>query len=145
MSLSLKIVLFIFATFITRAEATLIADIATFGGSAVIKGAVKTGIKQGGKHLAKGIVKETATITKQATELSQKIGKNSISIKTPNKILHFDLKGATHKGIPTPHVQQSLPNINPKTGQIYWNKDRQWIQQMSQQDIRIIRNYLKRK
>jgi len=62
MSLSLKIVLFIFATFITRAEATLIADIATFGGSAIIKGAVKTGIKQSGKHLAKGIVKKESKV-----------------------------------------------------------------------------------
>jgi len=41
---------------------SLIADIATFGGSAIIKGAVKTGIKQSGKHLAKGIVKKESKV-----------------------------------------------------------------------------------
>ncbi|MGS2765234.1 polymorphic toxin type 24 domain-containing protein [Sinomicrobium sp. M5D2P9] len=60
-----------------------------------------------------------------------------------NKTLHFDLQVATHKGVPTSHIQQSLPNVNPKTGQVFWNKDRQWVQPMTQQDIRIIRNYLK--
>lgn len=84
------------------------------------------------------------TVAEQAASISKQVGKNSISIRTPNKTLHFDLQGATHKGVPTPHIQQSLPNVNPKTGQVFWNKDRQWIQPMNQQDIRIIRNYLKR-
>jgi len=36
--------------------------VATLGGSAIIKGAVKTGIKQNGKHLAKGIVKAESKV-----------------------------------------------------------------------------------
>jgi RHS repeat-associated protein len=88
--------------------------------------------------------KKIPTITEQAAAISKQIGKNSISIKTPNKAFHFDLQGAAHKGVPTPHVQQSLPNMNPITGQMYWNKDRQWVEAMTQKDIRIIKNYLKK-
>ncbi|MCE7057188.1 polymorphic toxin type 24 domain-containing protein [Algoriphagus sp. AGSA1] len=88
--------------------------------------------------------KAAPSVTEQAAVISKEVGKNSISIRTPNKTLHYDLQGATHKGVPTPHVQQSLPNVNPKTGQMFWNKDRQWVQPMSQQDIRIVRNYVKR-
>ena len=90
-------------------------------------------------------INKIPTITEQATAISKQIGKNSISIRTPNKILHFDLQGATHKGILTPHIQQSLPNMNPKTGQIFWNKDRRWVQSMTQKDIRTVRKYLKNK
>jgi len=79
MKLSLKIVLFVFAISVAKAEVTniaifniqkttLIADAATLGGSAIIKGAIKTGIKQSGKHLAKGIVK------KESKAFKHKIG-----------------------------------------------------------------------
>ncbi|WP_347066850.1 polymorphic toxin type 24 domain-containing protein [Flavobacterium sp. WV_118_3] len=89
--------------------------------------------------------REIPKVTEQALEISNRIKKNSINIRTPNKTLHFALQGATYKGVSTPHIQQSLPNINPKTGQIFWNKDKQWVRPMPQQDIRIIQNYLKRK
>jgi hypothetical protein len=87
----------------------------------------------------------TTSLTEQAAQISRQIGKNSVNIRTNNRLLHYDLQGAPHRGVPTPHVQQSLPNMNPKTGTLFWNKDRIWVERMTQEDLRIIRNYLKRR
>ncbi|WP_447635658.1 RHS repeat-associated core domain-containing protein [Flavobacterium microcysteis] len=90
------------------------------------------------------VANKVPSVAEQAASISKQIGKNSVNIRTPNKTLHFDLQGATHKGVPTPHVQQSLPNMSPQ-GQVFWNKDRKWVEPMTQQDIRTVRNYLKRR
>ena len=60
--------------------------------------------------------------------------------------MHFDLDGAAHKGVDTPHVQNSFPNTNPKTGETFFNKDRKAIpDKMTQQDIRTVRKVLERR
>ncbi|WP_372474780.1 polymorphic toxin type 24 domain-containing protein [Capnocytophaga sp. ARDL2] len=97
-------------------------------------------LAKGGKYAYKA-----ASVAEQATKVSKEIGKNSISLRTPNKIIHYDLVGATHKGVPTPHVQHSYKNFNPNTGEIFWNKDRHWVRPMTQQDIRTIYNHINRK
>ncbi|MGF6227670.1 RHS repeat-associated protein [Inquilinus ginsengisoli] len=77
------------------------------------------------------------TIAEQAQQLAQRIAKNTVTIQRPAVRTHYDLVGAAHKGVPTPHVQQSYPNVNLKTGQTHWNKDRsaQGTRPMTQQDI----------
>ncbi|MDI9857719.1 polymorphic toxin type 24 domain-containing protein [Flectobacillus roseus] len=47
-----------------------------------------------------------------------------------------------HKGVETPHVQQSLPNID-KEGKIHYNKDRKTVESMAQEDIITIKRVLK--
>jgi hypothetical protein len=71
--------------------------------------------------------------------------KNTVTIQTPDKKIHYDLDGNTHKGVETPHKQYSYPNTNPKTGGIFWNKDRKAVDSMNQQDTRTVRRYLERK
>ncbi len=98
------------------------------------------GLVQMGEKTSKGALL-TKTLTEQAKDLSNKVGKNSVEIKTPDVKYHYDLKGAPHKGIDTPHVQRSLKNTNSKTGQTYWNKDTKWVRSMTQQDIRLVRKF----
>jgi Bacterial toxin 24 len=50
----------------------------------------------------------------------------------------MDLKGATHNGTPTPHVQRVVKNINPQTGQEFWNNDPNFIRQATKQDLDLI-------
>ncbi|GAB0157811.1 hypothetical protein CHRYSEOSP005_30970 [Chryseobacterium sp. Alg-005] len=71
-------------------------------------------------------------------------GKNRVSIGTTDGALHYDLRGAPHKGVETPHIQRSFLNTNNK-GETFLNKDRKWVQPVTQQDVRIIRNYLNKK
>ncbi|MBL7999656.1 MAG: hypothetical protein JNL32_13605 [Candidatus Kapabacteria bacterium] len=87
----------------------------------------------------------TPSVSEQAAALNREAGKNTITIQTPDKILHYDLVGPPHRGVSTPHVQRSLPNVNPNTGELFMNKDGKWVRPMEQQDIRVVRNYLKRK
>lgn len=72
----------------------------------------------GGKAAAKAL----KGLVQQATRLSHKIGKNSVKMTTPNVMYDYDLRGPAHKGVPTPHVQRSLPNVDAK-GVLHWNKD----------------------
>jgi len=110
--------------------------VATLGGSAIIKGAVKTGIKQSGKHLAKGIVKKSLkaieagnyTFTKTATKhLSSRPYMNS-----PSTITNIMKSG---KGTPDAYFKGGINyktkgsfngsqgiwelGINPETNTIY--------------------------
>ena len=93
------------------------------------------------------VAEETArtlpTIEEQAAEISKQINKTTVSIKTPSKVMQYDLKGPSHRGVPTPHVQRRLPNVD-KTGKIHWNKDNKWVEPMTQQDIRTVKKYLKK-
>jgi len=82
----------------------------------------------------------------QAKKLKHTLNKNknSVTIQTPNKKIHYDLDGATHKGVPTPHKQISEKNTNPKTGETFWNKDRKNVDKMTQQDMRTARKFLEK-
>ncbi|MBD8389038.1 RHS repeat-associated core domain-containing protein [Dysgonomonas sp. BGC7] len=88
----------------------------------------------GGKASAKAL----KGLVQQAISLSHKIGKNSVKMRTTNVMYHYDLRGPAHKGVLTPHVQRSLPNIDTK-GVLHWNKDSKWVRPMTQQEIRMIR------
>ena len=89
------------------------------------------------------------SIKDQALDLKElNGGKNTVTITTNggNKQIHYDLDGATHKGVPTPHVQQSTRNTNP-AGESFMNKDnsRAGVRPMDQTDVRTVREYLERK
>ena len=90
---------------------------------------------------------ETPTIKEQALDVknNQNNGKNSVTVQTPDKKVHYDLDGATHKGVETPHKQYSYPNTNPATGQTYWNKDRKTVDPINQQDIRVVKKVLEKR
>lgn len=118
-------------------------------GMAVVTGKAVQALGNGLSAASKGgnTVAESASnivkpsLLEQAKDLSNKVGKNSVEITTSNVKYHYDLKGASHKGVDTPHIQRSFQNTNPKTGQTFWNKDTKWVQPMTQQDIRIVRKF----
>ncbi|QQT24855.1 hypothetical protein [Sphingobacterium spiritivorum] len=51
--------------------------------------------------------KKVPIVAEQVATISKQVGKNLISIRTPNKTLHFDLQGATNKGVPL-HISNNL-------------------------------------
>ncbi len=58
-------------------------------------------------------------LTKVANITSKTLnkGKHSVYIKEAGKkAMRYDLKGAAHAGVPTPHKQPYNYNLNPKTG-----------------------------
>ena len=112
------------------AALTMGTSVALSAGTSITSSSTKIATPATTKTLSTTVNKIVPTVTEQAVAISKQVEKNSISIRTPNKTLHFDLQGAAHKGIPTPHIQHSLPNVNPRTGQTFWNKDRQWVQPM---------------
>ena len=102
------------------------------------------GVKQASKRI--GPIPDTS-IRKQALDIKRNLnnGKNSVNVGTKRGTTHFDLDGATHKGVDTPHVQQSIKNTNPKTGRTFTNKDRKNVRPMNQQDIRTVRKVLEKR
>ena len=98
------------------------------------------------------------TVKEQALDIKKSIGnKNTVTIKVDTKgtksgkdvsvrEFNFDLDGPAHKGVDTPHVQRSIENVNPKTGKRHLNKDNsaEGVRPMTQQDIRAIKNFLKK-
>jgi hypothetical protein len=128
----------------------------TKDGVELVSKASKKNSSSGGKHQQRentgdeSIVNregQVPSIQEQALEIKKKLndGKNSVSVKASDKKIHFDLDGATHKGVETPHVQYSYPNTNPNTGQTFFNKDRKTVDPMNQQDIRTVRKFLKKR
>ena len=99
-----------------------------------------------GRSIADSLRTTAPSLEEQASAIKHLLNndKNSVTIQTPNQKIHFDLDGPTHKGVTTPHKQYSNPNTNPNTGQTFWNKDSKTVDPLTQQDIRIIRNYLQR-
>ncbi|SMC74991.1 DUF6443 domain-containing protein [Pedobacter africanus] len=102
-----------------------------------------------GRKLSSPVAKEEISLKKTFEEQVDGLvklnkGKNSVTIRTEKGATHFDLKGAPHKGTPTPHVQHSYKNVNPKTGQTFLNKDRGPATPITQQQIRLIRKFLEK-
>ena len=86
----------------------------------------------------------TKTIAEQADDLVKLSGKNRITLRTPTKQIRYDLnsEGAAHAGIPTPHVQvYNKIFFNGTLRRI--SRASKFADPMTQQDIRIVRNYLK--
>jgi RHS repeat-associated protein len=83
-------------------------------------------------------------VAKMAKDLSKKINKNSVTIKTPDGAKRFDLQGASHKGVETPHVQGLKNNTNPETGETFLNKVSSDVQPMTKSDIRTVEKYIEK-
>jgi RHS repeat-associated protein len=79
------------------------------------------------------------TIGEAAQDLAQAIGRNSVSIRTPNGLRRIDLAGRAHGGVPTPHVQTYSRHVNPQTGQASITRDSRLPAPATMQDIRVAR------
>ncbi len=86
------------------------------------------------------------TVKEQASSIKKDLngGKNSVNVGTVDGVTHYDLEGATHKGVETPHVQTSTKNTN-SAGQTFINKNRKDVRPMNQQDIRTVKKVLKKR
>jgi RHS repeat-associated protein len=89
-----------------------------------------------------GKASKILTVEEQAAELSAKVGKNSVTIGTTTKQIRYDLVGRAHAGVPTPHVQIYTKNFYEGTVRSITRASKEAIP-ITQQEIRIIRNYLK--
>jgi hypothetical protein len=88
-------------------------------------------------------VEESVKFANRVKEVQSKISKNSIKLPSgnPNIRYRYDLRGAPHKGVPTPHVQREIRNIAPD-GTVHWNKDNKWVRSMQKEDLEMIEKYL---
>jgi RHS repeat-associated protein len=125
-------------------DAIAVVDLVTgFGGEA------KKGMKALGvaTDKASDVKKGSKSIKNQALDVKKDLndGKNSVNVGTKDGVTHYDLDGASHKGVETPHVQKSTTNTNPKTGETFVNKDRKNVRPMNQQDIRTVKKVLKKR
>ncbi len=84
------------------------------------------------------------SLVEQADDIVKLNGGNSVTIKTVSGHIRYDLAGKAHGGVPTPHFHMYQKN--------YFNgmlksssKVSKFASPMTQQDIRIVRNYLKRR
>ncbi|MFW6373911.1 MAG: RHS repeat-associated core domain-containing protein, partial [Thermodesulfobacteriota bacterium] len=90
------------------------------------------------------------TAEEMAEELSDQIGKNSVSFTTQHQTGHIDLRGKSHfdkktqTSIPTPHVQTRDLIIGPNN-QISAPKKTEITRPATKQDIRIARRIAKNK
>src|SRR6185437_5875254 len=80
-------------------------------------------------------------VAKDAKALFKLWNKNRVTIPTEEGEMHYDLQGAAHKGVGTPHVQRSVANTGPD-GTTWMNKDRQWVRPMTKADIKIIADFI---
>ena len=86
----------------------------------------------------------TATdFSNRVTQIQSKVGKNSIKLpgENPNVRYRYDLQGAPHKGVPTPHVQREIRNVAPD-GTVHWNKDNKWVDHVTSKDLDRIERHL---
>lgn len=113
------------------------------------------GIASAGIQASRGadfldVTKGTPSLKDQAKDIRHNLNgdKPTVTIKTEQngKHLHYDLTGAGHKGVETPHRQHSKANTdNNGVTRYKKQKGRDDVHSMSQQDIRTVRRYLERK
>lgn len=113
------------------------------------------GLVPGGKALLKGrkavkVLKAESSaeaslnLAQDAKKVMHELNGNKtrVTIKEADKWTHYDLAGAAHKGVETPHVQFSYPNLNPHTGQVFFNKDKEFVRPMTAEDLDVVVKYL---
>ena len=84
------------------------------------------------------------SIAEQAANLSNRMNKNTLIIGDlgDGVKMQYDFLGATHKGVPTPHIQMWKLNVNPENGAIHYNKVSKFVIPMTQEHINFLDNYL---
>ena len=76
---------------------------------------VRQGSNYGIGKLSNVVANKAPSIQDQALDLKKlNNNKNTVTVESGSKRTHFDLDGATHKGVKTPHKQYSYPNTSPK-------------------------------
>jgi RHS repeat-associated protein len=117
---------------------------------------VKSAVTAIGRGIAVGVSKITAknavakgvsvelSVAEQAANLSKRLNKNSFIVDDlgDGMRMQYDFLGATHKGVPTPHVQMWKLNVNPITGAEYYNKVSKFVIPMTQKHINYLDNYI---
>ncbi|WP_281988590.1 DUF6443 domain-containing protein [Aquimarina aggregata] len=97
------------------------------------------------KKLAKQL-KKAKHIKKQASEIKNTLnnGKNSVTVKTGNGQIRYDLEGKAHGVIDTPHTQSYKNNVvNGEVKSV--TRTSKHAEPMTQQDIRTVRKVLKKR
>ncbi|MCP3660582.1 MAG: hypothetical protein GY830_09840, partial [Bacteroidetes bacterium] len=94
-----------------------------------------------------GAGNKAPSVRQQALDVKKNLNnnKNTVKVNTPNKRIQYDLDGAPHKGVETPHIQNYNKNIDPKTNKVYFNKDRKTAIPMNKNDVRVIKKILEKR
>ncbi len=132
--------------FINDPRTQVATQVALFVATGGIEGLIElygAGASYVAKRLAaKGVTKELS-VAEQAANLSKRINKNSFIVGDlgDGMKMQYDFLGATHKGVPTPHVQLWKLNVNPVTGVGNYNKVSKFVIPMTQKHINYLENY----
>ncbi len=123
------------------------STVASGGGSkALTTGAGLLFAKTGAKTaLTNQVVNQgKSTLKQQGADIAKKINTNSVTIKTVKGHTRYDVAGAAHRNVETPHSQSYKRNVNPKTGETNLSSESKHATPMNQQDMRNVKNYLKK-
>ena len=90
-----------------------------------------------------GAARAGFTIADDAAALSSKLGKNSITLRTPTQQIRYDLVGKAHNGVRTPHKQIYNKNFWQGTVRSITRSSKDAIP-LTRQEIRMLTKYINR-